>query len=92
MRKRVRLYPEGPGRCRVVSDALRSGHDRQSWELRHWHLMDFLVSVRLRREDGHEETFHWLRWQTPPAMWFGLRRWLVWSGRRVRSIGERPGP
>jgi len=45
--------------------------------------------VRLRRDDGHEETFHWTRWNTQPAVWFGLRRWLVWSGRRVGGIGER---
>jgi len=89
LRRQVRLVPEGPGRCRVIDRRSVEQPDRRCWELRHWHLLDFLVSVRLRREDGHEETFHWLRSRTPPTVWFALRRWLVWSGRRVGAIGER---
>jgi hypothetical protein len=88
-RTRLRLVPEGPGRCRLVDESGGRPEDRQSWELRYWHLLDFMVSVRLRRDDGHEETFHWTKWNTQPAIWFGLRRWLVWSGRRVGGIGER---
>ena len=80
------LKPIGLGRCHL---AFRSDSENlvEAWDLESWHMLDWMVSVQLRHACGARSRYHWFKHRMPENDWFGLRRWLLWSGRRVESIG-----
>lgn len=59
------------------------------WQLESWHMLDWMVSAQFRGTTRARRRYHWLKHRTPEAAWYGLRRWLLWSGRRVEAIGQR---
>ncbi|NBO96144.1 MAG: hypothetical protein EBT36_09585 [Betaproteobacteria bacterium] len=92
------IRPIGPGRCLVERGYLsepprhpRPDHDQptETWQLEAWHMIDWMVSVQFRGADGKRILHHWLKQGMSGDPWYQLRRWLIWSGRRVEAIGQR---
>ena len=91
------IRPIGPGRCllepRLPAKCNMHGKGSdafvQTWQLEAWHMTDWMVSVQFRGLCGKRIRQHWLKARTSFDAWYNLRRWLIWSGRRVESIGQR---
>ncbi|NCZ47396.1 MAG: hypothetical protein EBX59_07475 [Betaproteobacteria bacterium] len=90
------MRPIGPGRCAIRFPDQRSKHHNASceadptlWSLESWHMLDWMLSAQFRGPRGQPLRQHWLRHRMPETSWYRLRRWLVWSGRRVEAIGQR---
>jgi len=93
------IKPVGPGRCIEVygtsittrDKAFKTNNDTvdEVLKLESWHMLDSMVSAEFSCSRGQRVRHHWLKHRMASHDWYTLRRWLLWSGRRVEAIGQR---
>ena len=95
------IKPIGPGRCiKAFSTSITTRNKAcqtstsaldEVLKLESWHIFDLMVSAEFSCPRGQRVRHHWLKHRMAPNDWYALRRWLLWSGRRVEAIGQRAG-